>query len=297
MTDIEKITHTGCGHQDGNGLDPQLAEELGLNFPESHYEPCSLSAMAVGIMKKSGTELALLPFCCTVEAEALGAKINLGNATIGPRPGELIHRSLDEFMAAGREMDFGSGRPAAILMACEQIAAEGHKVAVEISGPLSILSGLLDLSLVVKTWRKDERLLGRAFEHLGRQIIRYALALKKSGAAVISYADPIATPKIIGPKYSKALADSFLTRFLNKLSTELQGSLVHLCPGTAHLLVDCGLGRWRPIRLRPGMSYQQGCLELAGQVAFLGQACLKRLNYHLLGGNINEFKLNAAAFG
>ena len=296
MTDLNNAQPTGCGHQDGGGLDPHLAAELGLGFPESHYSALSLAAMAVAIMKKNRAELALLPFCCTVEAEALGAKVNLGNAAIGPRPGEFCHQSLDEFMAAGREMDLYSGRPAAILKACELMAAEGHNVAVEISGPLSILSGLMELSQVIKAWRKDEDSLARAFEHLGWQIIRYALALKESGAAIISYADPIAAPKIIGPKYSRVLAESFLARFLNKLSTELRGSSIHLCPNTARQLVDCGLGSWNPIRLGPGLSYQQGCLELAGQVAFLGQACLKRLNYQLPAGVINEFKLNDSMF-
>jgi len=294
MTGIDTAPATGCGHQDGSGLDPRLAAELGLNFPESHYDARSLAVMAVAMMKKNGAELALLPFCCTVEAEALGGRINLGNASVGPRPADSIYQSVEEFMAAGREMDIFSGRPAAILKACDLMAAEGREVAVEISGPLSILSGLMEMSKIIKTWRKDETLLARAFEHLGRQIIRYALALKESGASIISYADPIAAPKIIGPTYSRALAESFLVRFLDELRTGLQGRMVHLCPNTARLLVDCGLGHWNPIRLSPGLSYQQGCLELKGRVDFLGQACLKRLNYRLPEGVINEFKLNTS---
>jgi len=295
MTDINAAAPGGCGHQDGSGLDPQIAAELNLSFPEAHFDPESMSAMALAIMKKNRASLALLPFCCTVESEALGAKINLGNSSIGPRPGEFIHHSLDEFLASGRELDLESGRLAAILKACEILAGSGHKVSVEISGPLNILSGLMELSLVVKAWRKNEPLTYQALEYIGGQTIRYARALKEAGVSIISYADPIAVPKIIGPKYSRALAETFLAKFLMKLKDELGGMAIHLCPNTARLLTDCELGQWRSINLRPGLSYQDGCLEVIGQADFLGQACLKRLNYTIPGGVIQEFKLSHPA--
>lgn len=294
---LDNNSQPGCGHRDGGGLDPQLAAELGLGFPESHYEAQSMSRMAVATMEKNRARLAMLPFCCTVEAEALGAEINLGNAEIGPRPGEFVYQSLAEFLDAGRKIDLNAGRLAAVVKACEITVASGHKVAVEVSGPLSILSGLMELSRVVKAWRKDERLMGQAFQSLGVQIIRYAQALKKAGASIISYADPIAASHIIGPKYSRSLAQSFLATFLERLKTELQGRPVHLCPNTARLLIDCDLGQWNPISLRPEVSYQEGCLELAGRVDFLGQVCLKRRGFYPPAGIINEFKLKAISPG
>lgn len=293
----DKSGQSSCGHRDGGGIDPRLAAELGLDFPESHYDAQSMSRMAVAIMEKNRAKLAMLPFCCTVEAEALGGKINLGNAEIGPRPGDFAYRSLAEFLDAGRDTDLNAGRLAAVIQACEITVARGHKVAVEVSGPLSILSGLMELSQVVKAWRKDERLMGRALQSLGLQILRYARALKKSGASIISYADPIAAPHIIGPKYSSHLAQSFLAPFLDRLRTGLEGLPVHLCPNTARLLIDDGLGQWNPISLRPGIGYQEGCLELTGRVDFLGQACLKRRNYCPSDGIINEFTLKAGPRG
>lgn len=295
MTDIGIAPQGGCGHQDNCGLDPKLASELGLSFPESHYDAQALSRLATALMEKNGARLAMLPFCCTLEAEALGANINLGNAEIGPRPGEPAYRSLEEFLETERELDLNSGRLAAVIKGCQIIASGGHKVSVEISGPLSVLSGLMDLSRVIKAWRKDEHLMAAAYDRLGRQIIRYALALKEAGATIISYADPIAAPKIIGPKYSKALAESFLARFLNQLKEELEGTPVHLCPNTARLLTDCELGQWSRISLRPDINYQEACLELIGKVDFFGQTCLKRLKYTLSDGFINEFKLNMAS--
>jgi uroporphyrinogen-III decarboxylase len=265
-----------------------LTDELGLIFPKAHYEPYSLVAMAVAIRKKRKASLTMLPFCCTVEAEALGAKVNLGNSTIGPHPGEFVHHSLAEFMTSNREIDIESGRLAAILKACQILAEEGSKVAVELSGPLSILSCLMDLSIVIKAWRKDEQLMGQTFDYLGDQILKYALALKGAGVTIISYADPVGIPKIIGPKYSRSLAENFLIGFLNKLRIGLQGMTVHLCPNTARLLTDCGLGQWSTLNLKPGLSYQDSCLELSGKVGFLGQACLKRLNYYIHGGEIAE---------
>ncbi|MDR0356509.1 MAG: hypothetical protein LBJ64_12370, partial [Deltaproteobacteria bacterium] len=113
--------------------------------------------------------------------------------------------------------------------------------------------------------------------------------------ALVSYADPIAAPKIIGPKYSRSLADMFLKRFLGRMQEVLQGTTTHLCPNVARLLTNCGLGRWSPVSVSPGLGYQESCLELAGKVGFLGQACLKRLNFSLPDFDAAELKLDGDA--
>jgi uroporphyrinogen-III decarboxylase len=291
LNSINHPAEGGCGHQDASGLDAQLAKALGLHFPEAHFDASALAVLASAIRKKTEARLTALPFCCTIEAEALGAKINLGNSEIGPRPGDFIKNSLDEFMAGPVELNFQTGRISAIIKACEHLRSQGEKVLVEISGPLSILTGLMDLTKVIKGWRKNESLTALAFNRLGAEIIRYALELKKAGATIISYADPVGAPKIIGPKYARFLAEAFLVPFLEKLRRELQGSTVHVCPHSARLLIDAGLAEWRPVALSGPVTYQDGCLEANGRAEFLGQACIKRRKHVLDDGVIRELRL------
>lgn len=217
-----------------------------------------------------------MPFCCTVEAEALGAHINLGTVDCGPRPAGYAYDSLGAFMDDNRLMDFSSGRIHAILEACQMLKNQGEMVAVEISGPVSILSALVDFAALFKTWRKDAALTTLAFLHIGGQLERYARELCAAGVDLVSFADPAAAPHIIGPRFSSMLATSFLAPFLEKLVASLPDTALHLCPHSASSLVNAQLAAWGEIPVSGHATYQQASLALAKGGRIFGKRCIKR---------------------
>lgn len=85
-----------------------------------------------------------------MEAEALGACINLGNAEVGPRAGEATYPSLEAFLEENPVIDFHKGRVDTLLKACHSLHQAGENVVAEISGPLTILSALVGLPLLIK---------------------------------------------------------------------------------------------------------------------------------------------------
>ena len=80
MKPTDQLADPPCGHLDGAGISPESASRLGLKFPDLHCQAAGLAALARQIKNADQGALCLLPFCCTVEAEALGASIHLGNA-------------------------------------------------------------------------------------------------------------------------------------------------------------------------------------------------------------------------
>lgn len=275
MRDNGSGATTACARRDGGGIDHALADELGVTFPDAHFKPAALARLSSETARRNGVPLAGLPFCCTIEAEAMGAHIRLGNARVGPRPDTFAFQSLDELLAAGRRMNFDSRRLAAVLEACRILSAGGDSVMVEISGPLAILGSLMELGKVFKAWRKDAGSLVRVFDILQKDLLEYARRVTDTGAKMVSFADPVAGGNVLGPNYSRTYAELFLSPFMRRLVGQARDRIVHLCPGNTRLLVDCGLVEWDSVWLDAGLPYQAGCLTVSGRPGFLGETCIK----------------------
>ena len=239
--------------------------------------PEALCRMAAALRSETKADLAFLPFCCTVEAEALGANITLGNADCGPRPAGYAYDSLASFLDDNRRMDFNQGRIKAILEACHLLKKQGETVAVELSGPVSILSALVDFAVLFKCWRKDEALTTRAFLHIGDQLEHYAKELCEAGVDLLSFADPAAAPHIIGPRFSGMLANVFLAPFLKSIASSLHGAALHLCPHSTSIVVSAGLAAWAEVPASGQSSYQRACIALARPGRIFGNSCIKRV--------------------
>lgn len=284
----------GCGHQDDGSQSLRIAAQAGIELPSAHTDPEAFSRLAALVKAENGADLAFLPLCCTVEAEALGAHITLGNAITGPRPAAYAHESLRAFMDADRAIDFTQGRIAVVLEACRRLKQLGIPVAVEISGPVSILSALIEFAVLFKSWRKDEALTVEAFNRIGIELERYTRMLRECGADLISYADPAAAPHIIGPRFSGMLARSFLAPFLSSLTSTIGGASLHLCPHSAAMLVSANLAEWTTVSVPAGAAYQQACLEMAGNGYVFGRQCIKRTSPACNKGHTHVLQLHKA---
>jgi uroporphyrinogen-III decarboxylase len=281
-----------CGYENSNAFEPRTAERPGLNFSEAHSDASAMALRASEVRKESRSRVCSLPFCCTIEAEALGARINMGNTQNGPRIGEYVFNSLEALPDGLGVLDFSRGRIHEVLAACRLLKARGEYVSVGVSGPMTILNGLMDITRVFREWRKNEPLMQEVLNRLGREIFKYVVELKAAGADILNFADPTGTPGILGPKYSGMLAECFLTSFLKKTEPLLdESSVMQICPRTSHLLTALGLAEWRSVELGRPMPYDEGCLACRGKVKFLGQSCIKNKKFFLQSGKIQELYL------
>ena len=281
-----------CGYENASAFDPQIADRIGLSFPQTHGDAAAMALLAVEVRKNSGGRVCSLPFCCTVEAEALGGRINLGDRENGPRVGEYVFESLEKLPDGLVELDFSRGRLREVLEACRLLKSGGEHVSVEFSGPLTILNGLMDISQVFKGWRKNEPLMREVLDRLGREIFRYAAELKAAGTDILSFADPTGAPNILGLRYSSMMAELFLVPFLKKSETLLdEETIMQVCPRSSHMLTSQGLAEWASVDLGRPLSYDEGCLECRGKAKFLGQSCIKNKTFFLHDGKIQTLRL------
>lgn len=164
---------------------------------------------------------------------------------------------------------------------------DGRNILAEVNGPMTILEGCLKSAF--KLWRKNPPLMRRILASIGGELLQKIAEFKACGVKVISYADPVGSEAILGPKTARALAEDFLLPFLGSVGTILDDSVImHVCPQTAYLLVDLGFAEWRPVKLNHTMTYGEACLASIGRAKFIGQMCLKNKGVILENGEIQE---------
>lgn len=280
------MTEPACGHLDTTGVEAGLLARLGLSFPGSHTDGAAMAHLSRGIKESKGAVLCTLPFCCTVEAEALGASVRLGDAAIGPRAQVPVCSSLREVLRLP-PLKTAAGRMGQVLRACALLSGAGDPVALEISGPMTILNWLMDLAVVLREWRRDAALMAEILARLQEELAVYALAAANTGVSVLGYADPTGTLSILGPQRFGFVADRFVLPLLGRLQADA-GSAVHVCPKIAHALVSEDRASWQDLPLARPMTYGQGCLAVGQSTLPLGEACLKNTGYFLKDGVIKQ---------
>jgi len=286
-----KLVDFPCKYRDAAGFSQEIIDKTALSFPESYYDSTSMASLATAVKEEKAFPFCVLPFCHTVEAEALGGKINPGNGRIGPRPQEYAYASIEDLLQVP-PIDFSKGRIHQVLLACSLFKERGERVALEICGPYTILSCLMDISLVFKAWRKDPQLVENLFAFINDNLLHYFKAACEAGVDIISYADPAGSLNILGPKYMEKTACLFTLPFLQKATKITAGkALIHLCPQTTFILTGLDMAEFVDIAIPGATSYAAAAMAAIGKADIIGQACLQENSLYLNTGNIKAIRL------
>lgn len=265
-----------CQPEEEVKLEKEELQRLGLSLPDAHQHKETLALMAKALKKKGGSPFCELPFDHMVEAEAMGADVNYGDDKTGPRVKDYRCRSMEEVLQLP-DIDFQRGRIREVLGACKLLKEAGENVLLEVSGPFTILNGLIDPKYVFKDMRKQPERAGAVFEKLCRNMLAFIRESKEAGADLLSYSDSSGGISILGPKVSRQVVEEFTVPFLRKVKKETGEMAVVLCPKTTFALIDVGLAKWQDVKVAEGgISYGEACLRLKGREYFAGQMCIKK---------------------
>lgn len=277
----------------GSGRESEAAamERLGLGFPGLYDNPADLAQLAITIRKLEDFPVCMLPFCYTLEAEAMGGCIQYGDATSSPRVRDYAYLHFDD-LSGLPNINMETPRIQHMLAAARQLKEQGETVAIEVCGPISILNNLMDLPVLLKGWRKKPDLMSGVLAHLCEQAVRYAKEVRAIGVDILCYADPTGSYSILGPNFSRMLAEGFVLPFLRGIAIDLQGdSILHLCPKTGTALVAQGLARWQEIPAETLGLYANRVLAVKGKALIVGETCIRDRS-RLGRDTINELIIN-----
>lgn len=280
-----------CTYDNASENSPEVARTLDLAFPDAYLHADTMALLSKANKEKGGGSACILPFCHTVEAEAMGGIITLGNEVAGPRAKEYLCTDVEALLDLP-DIDFSKGRIHEVLLACKKLREEGEHVVLEVSGPMTILNVLIDPKYVFKGMRKKPEIMKQVFEKLGKEVIQYVKEAKKCGVDMISYADSAGGVNILGPKMAQQMVEIFTYDFLKKLQTLADDkTLILLCPKTTFALLGTEKAELTDVEISGEMPYGQGCVEVIGKAKIVGQQCIKNISYKLSQGTIKEVVL------
>ena len=215
-----------------------LQDEISVYFPEAHYDAEKMAALAKAVYDNGFFENYGVPFCMTVEAEAMGAEVTMGRKEIEPHVTDYAFGDVHDYKQV-KPMDLDSGRAKVVLDAIKILRSYGDDVPIvgNVVGPVSVASSVMEATRYYKQLRKEPELSHEYMEFITDEIIRFAVAQVEAGADIIAIADPSGTGEIMGPGPFEEYAVPYIEKLQKACQDAGARTIVHIC-GQMHSVYD-----------------------------------------------------------
>ncbi|MFH1156892.1 MAG: methylcobamide:CoM methyltransferase MtbA [Pseudomonadota bacterium] len=200
-------------------------------WPEAHSDPALMSGLAAGMYKNGGFENFGVPFCMTVEAEAMGARVSLGTRVNEPRVTAYPITSVAQWRDL-TPIDVESGRRIVVTDAIRLLKAMDPDVPVvaNLTGPVSLAASLMEPVVYYKELLKRPGAAHEMMDFVTRNLIAFGRAQLQAGADVLTISDPSGTGELLGPRMFREYALPCLNRIIDSLGHLAGvGTIIHIC--------------------------------------------------------------------
>jgi [methyl-Co(III) methanol-specific corrinoid protein]:coenzyme M methyltransferase len=205
--------------------------KTGHTLPSAHHEGSLMGDLAYDVYEQTGFENFGIPFCMTIEAEALGSAVDYGSLTCEPK---IVHEpfpSADTVHFLPALSILKNDRAQAVINAAYGLSKKNPAVPVigSLTGPMSLAASIIDPMTFLKDLRKKREASHRVLNYVSEQLIDYARLIVDNGASLISIADPTATGEILGPKLFEEYAVPYINKIIAAISAMGVPVIVHIC--------------------------------------------------------------------
>lgn len=199
-------------------------------WPQAHTDGVLMAKLAGASFDQRCFENTGVPFCMTVEAEALGAGVTLGTGFFEPHVEQYVMESVSQWRELPQP-DFYKGRGKVVLDALRILSHNYPQAPIvgNITGPLSIAGSLMEPTVLYRELRKKREDAHAFLDFITQQAIQFANAQILAGADVIAISDPGGTGEILGPKLFEEFTVKYLNQLLSGLLPQRDGTIVHIC--------------------------------------------------------------------
>jgi [methyl-Co(III) methanol-specific corrinoid protein]:coenzyme M methyltransferase len=208
-------------------------DELGIHWPEAHADPELLAGLAQGARDILGFDMVRVPFDQTIEAELLGAEVDLGGRTSSPAV-KSHPLKLGDPLPAFPDLDSGRARAvvASIRILRERLGA-GAAVIGGIVGPYTLASQLLGTStILMESLLHPEEV--RPYVDFARRVgAAYAGLQVQAGADAICVEDMASSLDLVSPRIHEKLIHGAHERLIAEIGAPV---ILHVCGGNTKIL-------------------------------------------------------------
>ena len=235
-------------------------KKTNTSWPEAHTNPEEMATLASSLYELAGLECARLPFCLTVEAEALGCDVNLGGNERTPEVEISPFEYADDIEAPN---DFTKkGRIPVVLEAIDILKEKYDDLPIiaGITGPFTLTGHLLGIENLVRYMRTDIEEVEIAIENCVDVSMDYIEVIQDHGADVICVNEPTASPELIDPNQFKSLIKPNLEDLADYIEIP---KVLHICGSTQPIIKDMATCGFDGISVEEAVDIVQAQKEIA----------------------------------
>ena len=205
-----------------------IMEKSNRLWPEAHLDAEKMAGLSAALNEAGGFENYGVPFCMTVEAEAMGAKVDMGDLICEPHVVESPLESSAQLELL-KPLDVNSGRVKVVLEAIKILKTKNTDVPVigNLTGPVSTAGTLVDMSVLLKEYRKKPLEAQKLMAYIVVNLITFGKAQIEAGADVICISEPSGTGEILGPQRFRDYSVRYINEVLDALDVPVK--IVHIC--------------------------------------------------------------------
>ncbi|RBQ22745.1 Methylcobamide:CoM methyltransferase MtaA [Candidatus Methanobinarius endosymbioticus] len=213
----------------------EAMEKTDAFWPEAHKDPEKMANLGSSLYELAGLECARMPFCLTVEAEAMGVKVDLGGKDKPPQVLNSPFSSADDIAIPDDYLD--SGRIPTVIEAIEILKEkyDDLPIIVGITGPVTLTGHLIGVENLVRLLKTDPDEIEDAVENSLDACMDYIEAISEVGPDVICVAEPTASPELIDPLQFKSIAKPRLEDLAGFINEK---NVLHICGSTQDIIHD-----------------------------------------------------------
>jgi len=220
------------------GVTVEAMKQVDASWPQAHRDPRKLARLAASTFELTGVPCCTVPFCLTLEGEALGCPVEWGSQATQPQIMEHLESSFDDFAVPGDILS--RGRIPALLEAISLLAASQRDVQpvnMKVVGPLTLACTLFGAERILLATIEEPDAVKRLLDVLAQFAIELSRAAIQAGADTITLADPAASGDLLS-------ADQFVEFALpyeaQVFATVPVPTALHICGYTIDLMPHIG---------------------------------------------------------
>lgn len=138
-----------------NMVTAELMERVGIYLPEAHTDARKMADLAKAVYEQGCFENCGVPFCMTIEAEEMGARVDLGSQIYEPHVVKYAIDSVSDYKKL-TGIDLTKGRAKVVLDAIGILKEEVKDMPIigNLTGPISTASSVIEPVVFYKELRK-----------------------------------------------------------------------------------------------------------------------------------------------
>lgn len=284
-----------CNQNDNENIPMEIIDNTHLKFPDLHTNSKDIAYVSQNLKLYKNDSICKVPFCTTVEAEAMGANIKLGDEKNCPRISNYACKDINELLDI-EDINLERGRIKEVLDSISILKNKGEIVVLNVCGPFTILSLLIDSKYIYKALRKDKSTVENILNKIENNIVKYVKKAIENKVDIISYSDPMSSIEIVGPKVYKEIVGNTTIRTLEKLDNSIESSVIHLCGKVSTSLQSYKNLEVEAISYNLDLRYGEAIYNLLETKnknnIFIGHNCMKKTPYILEESIIYKIKIN-----